>query len=256
MIVSINQPAYLPWLGYFHRIAVSDIHIVLDHVQFEKNSFTNRNKIRTKDGSCWLTVPLKTGGRFGDLAITQIEIANERRWAEKHWSSIRLNYSKAKYFRQHADFFEALFSRSWESLNPLLREVTVYMLDSFGIRTRILLSSELEPSARKSELILQLCGQVGATSYLSGSLGRNYLDEGAFRRAGIAVSYQDFHHPTYKQAYPGFEPFMSAVDLLFNYGPDSLDVLIQGQSSSAEQPVPQNPTPNTGALNSFVHDKH
>jgi hypothetical protein len=256
MIVSINQPAYLPWLGYFHRIAVSDVHIVLDHVQFEKNSFTNRNKIRTKDGSSWLTVPLRTGGRFGDLAIREIEIANERRWADKHWSSIRLNYSKAKYFRHHADFFEALFSRSWQSLDPLLRETRAYMLGSFGMRTRILLSSELEPSARKSELISQLCCKVGATSYLSGSLGRNYLDEGAFRQAGIAVSYQDFHHPIYKQVYSGFEPFMSAVDLLFNYGPDSLDVLMQGQPSSAEASVPQNPTQNTGVLNSFVHDKH
>jgi WbqC-like protein family len=232
MIVSINQPAYLAWLGYFHRIAVSDIHIVLDHVQFEKNSFTNRNKIRTKDGSCWLTVPLKTGGRFGDLAITQIEIANERRWAEKHWSSIRLNYSKAKYFRQHADFFEASFSRSWLCLNSLLREITAYLLDAFGIRTRILFSSELEPSARKSELVLQLCSKVGATSYLSGSLGRNYLDEGAFQRAGIAVAYQDFRHPIYTQVYAGFEPFMSAVDLLFNCGPDSLDILMRGQTQT------------------------
>ncbi len=241
MIVSINQPAYLPWLGYFHRIAVSDVHIVLDHVQFEKNSFTNRNKIRTKDGCCWLTVPLRTSGRFGDLAITETEIANERRWAGKHWSSIRLNYAKAKYFGQHAGFFEAFFSRSWLRLNPLLREGTAYMLDAFGIRTRILFSSELEASARKSELVLQLCGKVGATSYLSGSLGRNYLDEGAFRQAGIAVSYQDFRHPTYKQVYAGFEPFMSAIDLLFNCGPDSLAILMQGQPPLAEAAAPRTP---------------
>ncbi len=241
MIVSINQPAYLPWLGYFHRIAVSDIHIALDHVQFEKNSFTNRNKIRTKDGCCWLTVPLRTSGRFGDLAIAKAEIANERRWADKHWSSIRLNYSKAKYFRQHADFFEAFFSRSWLRLNPLLREVTTYMLDAFGIRTRILFSSELEASARKSELVLQLCGKVGATSYLSGSLGRNYLNEGAFQQAGIGVSYQDFRHPTYKQVYAGFEPFMSAIDLLFNCGPDSLGILMQCQPPLAEGAAPRSP---------------
>ncbi len=241
MIVSINQPAYLPWLGYFHRIAVSDVHIVLDHVQFEKNSFTNRNKIRTKDGSCWLTVPLKTSGRFGDLAITETEIANERPWAGKHWSSIRLNYSKAKYFRQHADFFEAVFSRSWPRLSPLLQEVTGYLLDAFAIRTKILFSSELEPSARKSELVLQLCAKVGATLYLSGSLGRNYLDEAAFQKAGIAVSYQDFRHPIYKQAYAGFEPFMAAIDLLFNCGPDSLAVIMQGQTPLGDPLALQRP---------------
>jgi len=230
MIVSINQPAYLPWLGYFHRIAVSDLHIVLDHVQFEKNSFTNRNKIRTSEGWCWLTVPLKTSGRFGDLAIAQIEIATERRWAEKHWNSIRLNYSKANYFREHADFFENIFSRSWERLNPLLREITTYLLSAFGIKTKILFSSEIGAAGRKSELVLELCRKVGATSYLSGSLGRDYLDEVAFEGAGIAVCYQDYHHPAYKQIYPGFEPYMGAIDLLFNHGPDSLEVIMEGQA--------------------------
>lgn len=233
MIVSINQPAYLPWLGYFHRIAASDLHIVLDHVQFEKNSFTNRNKIRTCGGWCWLTVPLKTSGRFGDLAIAQVEISTERRWAEKHWNSILLNYSKANYFREHADFFETIFSRPWERLNPLLREITTYLLDAFGISTKILFSSEINAFGRKSELVLELCRTVGATSYLSGSLGRNYLDEVAFEQAGIAVSYQEYHHPTYKQLYPGFEPYMGAIDLLFNCGPESLNVIMQGQAPLA-----------------------
>ncbi len=237
MIVSINQPAYLPWLGYFHRIAVSDLHIVLDHVQFEKNSFTNRNKIRTSEGWCWLTVPLKTSGRFGDLAIAQIEIATERRWAEKHWNSIRLNYSKANYFREHADFFENIFSHSWERLNPLLREITTYLLSAFGIKTEILFSSEIGAAGRKSELVLELCRKVGATSYLSGSLGRDYLDEVAFEGAGIAVCYQDYHHPTYKQVYPGFEPYMGAIDLLFNHGADSLEVIMEGQAPSTTTSV-------------------
>ncbi len=143
MIVSINQPAYIPWLGYFHRIAVSDLHIVLDHVQFEKNSFINRNKIRTSEGCCWLTVPLKTGGRFGDLAISQVETSNERRWGAKHWNSIRLNYSKAAYFREHADFFEHVFSRSWERLNPLVAGITNYLLNAFGIKSKVLFSSQI-----------------------------------------------------------------------------------------------------------------
>ena len=229
MIVSINQPAYMPWLGYFHRIAVSDLHIVLDHVQFEKNSFTNRNKIRTKEGWCWLTIPLKTSGRFGDLAIAEVEVSSERRWAEKHWNSIRLNYSKGTYFREHADFFEDIFSGSWQRLNPLLREITTYLLRALGINTKILFSSEIGAVGRKSDLVLELCRKVGATRYLSGSLGRDYLDEVAFEQANIAVSYQEYRHPTYKQVYPGFEPYMGAIDLLFNCGPQSLDVLMRNQ---------------------------
>jgi hypothetical protein len=243
MIVSINQPAYIPWLGYFHRIAVSDLHIVLDHVQFEKNSFTNRNKIRTSQGWCWVTVPLKTGGRFGDLAISQVEISNERRWEEKHWNSIRLNYSKATYFREHADFFEAVLSRSWDRLNPLVAEITIYLLNALGIKSKILFSSQIGAIGYKSELVLELCRKVGATAYLSGALGRQYLDEAAFEQANVPVFYQEYHHPTYRQAYPGFEPFMGAIDLLFNCGPESLDIIMRGQSpliktSGTAVPVP------------------
>lgn len=245
MIVSINQPAYMPWLGYFHRIAVSDLHIVLDHVQFEKNSFTNRNKIRTSEGWCWLTVPLKTGGRFGDLAISQVEISNERRWAAKHWNSIRLNYSKAAYFREHAEFFESVFSRSWERLNPLVAEITTYLLKAFGIKSRILFSSQLGAVGHKSELVLELCRKVGATTYLSGALGAQYLDEAAFQQAEVPVFYQEYHHPTYKQVHPGFEPFMAAIDLLFNYGPDSLDILTRDQNPWVKTTSPADPVPPT-----------
>src|SRR4029078_7067897 len=100
-MVSIQQPAYLPWLGYFHRIEVSDLHIVLDHVQFEKNSFTNRNKVRTREGWTWLTVPLRTSGSFGDLAIEEIDTAETQPWARKHQRTLSESYAKAPHFARH-----------------------------------------------------------------------------------------------------------------------------------------------------------
>ncbi len=226
MIVSINQPAYLPWLGYFHRIAVSDAHVVLDHVQFEKNSFTNRNKIRTPDGSCWLTVPVMTSGRFGDLPINQIEIANNQGWAAKHWKSLRLNYAKAPYFGQHAPYFEGVFSRPWHRLSDLAGDITAYLLDAFSIRTKMHTSSQMSASGKKDELVLNLCRELGASVYLSGPLGRNYLREEMFHEAGIEVRYDDYRHPEYPQVHRGFEPYMAAVDLLFNAGPASLDIIL------------------------------
>ena len=230
MIVSINQPAYLPWLGYFHRIAVSDLHIVLDHVQFEKNSFTNRNKVRTKEGWCWLTVPVKTKGRFGDLRIHRLECADdEGHWARKHWETLRLSYARAPYLAQHASFFEGVYQGKWDHLSTLLREVTGYMLKAFEITCRLLYSSDMQAEGAKDELVLNICKAVKGTVYLSGPLGRSYLREDLFRRAGIQVIYHDYRHPTYPQAYPGFEPHMSAVDLLFNCGPESRDVLMRGQ---------------------------
>ena len=229
MIVSINQPAYLPWLGYFHRIAVADAHIVLDHVQFEKNSFTNRNKVRMREGWCWLTVPVRTAGKFGDLPIRALEIAADRPWASKHWETLRLNYSQAPFFSQHAAFFEDVYARLWERLADLTREITLYLLDAFGIGTKLYFGSQMKASGKKDELVLNLCRELGATVYLSGPLGRNYLREELFGEHNIAVRYDDYHHPTYSQVYPGFEPYMAAIDLLFNAGPASREILLKDQ---------------------------
>ncbi len=231
MIVSINQPGYLPWLGYFHRVAVSDAHIVLDQVQFEKNSFTNRNKVRTREGWCWLTVPVKTAGKFGDLAIAEIEIANEKQWSAKHWQTLRLNYSKAPFFATHAAFFEGVYTRQWGKLADLTREITLYLLDAFGIRTRLYFGSRMKASGRKDELVLNLCRELKATEYLSGPLGRNYLRKELFGEHKIAVRYDDYHHPEYPQVYPGFEPYMAALDLLFNAGPASLAIILKNQET-------------------------
>lgn len=229
MIVSINQPAYLPWLGYFNRIQASDLHIVLDHVQFEKNSYTNRNKIRTAQGWTWLTVPLKTKGRFGKLAINELEIDAERGWPAKHWNTLRQNYGKAPHFAEHARFFEELYARPWDRLAGLLGAATGYLLErGLRIRTPLLHSSGMRVDGHKSDLVLNLCRAAGAKVYLSGPLGRDYLDEEAFRQAGIEVRYHEYVHPAYAQAYPGFEPAMSAVDLLFNHGPDSARILTTG----------------------------
>lgn len=226
MIVSINQPAYLPWLGYFHRIAVSDVHIVLDHVQFEKNSFINRNKVRTVNGWCWLSVPVQTAGRFPDIPINQLTIADDGRWARKHWLTVSQCYVRAPYFSDHARFFEQIYSRKWVRLVDLCHDITSYLLDAFRISTPLRYSSGIPVGGRKSELILNLCVAVGATTYLSGPLGRDYLDEAAFRARGIRVEYADFKHPVYPQVHGGFEPNMAAIDLLFNCGPRSRDILL------------------------------
>lgn len=227
MIVSINQPAYLPWLGYFHRIAMSDLHIVLDHVQFEKNSFTNRNKVRASDACCWLTVPVKTKGRFGDLPIRWLEIDNSTDWPRKHWKTLSQFYGKAPYFHQHAAFFEWIYGRQWYHLSELCRETTQYLLEALGITTQLLFSLEMNPHGAKDELLLDLCRKVDATVYLSGVLGRDYLREEVFEQHGIRVEYQSYRHPEYSQyRAQRFEPYLSIVDLLFNCGPQSLDILM------------------------------
>lgn len=222
------QPAYLPWLGYFHRIACSDVHIVLDDVEIDLNSktkFANRNKVRTTNGSTWLTVPLKTRGRRGELYINDIEIDDTSRWAQKHWATIRQSYSRAPFFREHAGFVAATLERPWTHLVALARTLTDQLLSALDVKTHVLYSSAMHVPGRKDELILNLCKAAGATTYLSGPFGRDYLDVSSFDEAGVKVRFHDYRHPSYPQVYPGFEPYMSAIDLLFNCGPESRRIL-------------------------------
>jgi hypothetical protein len=231
------QPAYLPWLGYFHRIACSDIHIVLDDVLIDRNSktkFANRNRVRTKDGWSWLTVPLKTRGRSAEMLLNTIEIADDTRWAAKHWETIRCSYAKASFFSAHRDFFAATYSSRWTLLPDLVRSTTSYLLGALGIATKIRYSSEMRVEGSKSDLILNLCRAAEATTYISGPFGRDYLQQDGFDAAGIGILYHEYNHPTYSQVYPGFEPFMSAIDLLFNCGPESLGIIMQDQAPLAK----------------------
>lgn len=226
MIVSINQPAYLPWLGYFERIAASDLHIVLDHVQLGNKSFCNRNKVRTKDDVVWLTVPLATTGRFGKLEIHALEFAPNNPWQKKHWATLRRNYARAPFFKDYAPAYEYLYAQDWPGFGTMLRAFLAQHLRDLAITTPLRFSSEMDVGGAKSERVLNLCREVQATTYLSGALGRHYLNESSFANAGIVVQYQDYTHPTYSQCQPGFAPFMGVLDLLFNHGPGSREILL------------------------------
>lgn len=233
MIVTIMQPAYLPWLGYFHRVMCADAHVILDHVQIDKNSktkFANRNKIRSRESWSWLTVPIKTKGKFGNLRLNEVVIDPESNWAEKHWLSLRACYGKAPFFKEQAFFFENLYAKKYKFLSELNAEVSDYLLNRvFGINTPSQLSSTLAVQSKKEDLILDICIKLGATKYISGPFGRDYLDTAEFEAAGIEVVYHNYIHPRYEQAFPGFEPYMSVIDLLFNCGPSSIDVIKKDQ---------------------------
>lgn len=226
MILSINQPAYNPWLGYFERIARSDVHVVLDHVQFEKNSFTNRNKIRAKNSSIMLTIPLATKGQFGDLAVNRLKFAEPTKWRAKHWASIKMNYSRCPCFDELKGPYEDIYSKEWTGYMPFVKALLFQHLADLGIGTQIVFSSQMQATGSKSNLILNLCNAIGSKSYLSGALGRDYLNADLFAEAGISIEYQDYDHPVYSQAWPGFYSHLGIFDLLFNHGETSLDILL------------------------------
>jgi len=235
MIVSIHQPAYLPWLGYFERIARSDAHVVLDHVQFEKNSFVNRNRVLTASGPTWLTLPVRTKGRFGALPIHTVEIDNTTDWRRKHWSTIQQSYAHAPHFAEYAGFFQEIYEADWELLAPLCETITSYLLEALGIDTPRQFSTAMALSGGKSDLVLEICQAMGAKHYLSGALGRDYLAVERFESAGLQVTFQDYVHPVYPQRAVTFEPNLSVIDLLFNCGAESRAIL-RAKESEAVKP--------------------
>ncbi|MEW6989354.1 WbqC family protein [Colwelliaceae bacterium 6441] len=228
-IISINQPAYLPWLGYFDRIANSDHHIVLDHVQFEKNSMVNRNKLLSKNGEVMLTVPVKTSGNFGNLAISTIQIGNQPKWQKKHWQSIYFNYKKAPYFEQYAKELEAFYNTSYLQLNDLLKAQLAFFLKVLKIETKISYSSEYVWHKNKSDLVQEICQYFKATQYISGIHGEDYLNTQSFLKEGILVDFQHYQHPCYSQMKDTFTSHLSILDLLFNHGDKSLEILRNSQ---------------------------
>jgi len=217
VIVSIHQPAYLPWLGYFDKIRQADRFIFLDTVQFQKQSFQNRNRIRTADGWTWLTVPVITKGRLYDTPLKDLEINNRVDWRRKHLVAIEMNYRKAPQFERIMAWLKAYYEQPWERLADLCFEMLLGFNRLLGIETPIVRASDLPPcAASKSNLILALCKTSGASHYLAGTLGRDYIDAAAFAHDGVAVSFQDYQHPRYRQIYPGFEANMAVIDLLMN----------------------------------------
>jgi WbqC-like protein len=231
VIVSIHQPGYLPWHGLFHRLALSDVHILLDSVQFEKNGFNNRVKVKTAQGATWLTVPVLTKGRFGNNRISDTAINNDVKWRESHHKTILYNYSKAPCFREYWPFFEQLYSRNWSVLAELNIHAIEYLARALGIRCQFVRASALTAGGSKADLVISLCKAVEASVYVSGVNGRDYLDRSAFQREGIALRFQVYREPLYPQLYGGFQPFMSVVDLLFNHGPEGSAVMMAGQGT-------------------------
>jgi hypothetical protein len=226
VIVSIAQPAYWMWCGLVGRIASSDLHVVLDNVDHSKGSFTNRNRIRTREGWQWLTVPLRAGGSFSGKPIRTLPVENSGNWRSKHLTSLEHAYARAPHFTPYRDALRELYARPYETIAQVCAATTALTLGAFGVATPLRSSTDLGVMRTKSELVLDICVATGATTYLSGPFGRDYLDRDAFARHGIAVEFDDFVQPEYPQTGDGpFIPNLAAIDLLFNCGPGARAVL-------------------------------
>lgn len=224
MILTAHQPLYLGHLALFDKIAQADSFCLFDVCPAEDSGFENRNRILTNAGELMLTVPIR---RSRSAPLSEIRIADDTTWARKHWRSIEAAYRKAPFWDCYAADLEPFYMATrWQRLVDLDEVLLRWCMNALGLKRPIRRASTLGPLAgTKSELVLSMCKAVGATCYIFGEQGRNYADVAAFERAGIEVRFQAYQHPTYPQTQPGFTPKLSVLDLLFNVGPDSLDVL-------------------------------
>ncbi len=218
MIVTVHQPSYLPWIPFLEKGLRSDVYVMLDNVQFEKNSEQNRNEIKTSQGAVWLTVPVS---RRLDTLLSEVRIADEPRgWNLKHRRAVEYNYRKAPYYDVVAPRLFDLLDRTWAGLRELNLAVDRLFLEWAGFAGRIVLASELKIEGVNWERLLGICQALGANTYLSGIGGLDYMNLSAFRDAGISVLFQRYQHGEYPQRFPelGFIPRLSALDLFMNVG--------------------------------------
>jgi hypothetical protein len=216
--VAVVQSNYIPWKGYFDLINSVDEFILFDDMQFTVRDWRNRNRIKSRNGLMWLTIPVEVKGkRFQKICETVI---SDTGWNRRHWKSIVHNYSNARCFATFREKFEDFYLSSNEKL---LSQVNYKFLKGIcamlGIRTKISWSMDYDLIEGKTERLIYLCKQVHATEYLSGPTARGYIDEEEFRREGIAVQYMDYSgYLEYTQLFPPFEHRVSVIDLIFNEG--------------------------------------
>jgi hypothetical protein len=224
MVVAIHQPNFLPWLGFFYKMLKSEMFVFLDNVQFSKNSFQNRVKIKTPKGPMWLTVPVHQ--KFGQLT-KDVRIDNQEDWRSKHLKTFETYYRKACYFDEiYPMLMDVYMKEKWEYLNDFNIELITKIREYLEIKTPIIKASSLNIEGKSStDLLIEIVKRVGGTAYLSGKGGTKYMDESKFRDENIQLIYSDFVHPIYNQLWGEFIEGLSIVDLLFNMGPQGRTLL-------------------------------
>jgi len=222
------QPGFLPWTGFFDQLDRSEIFVIYDTVSYDRGGWRNRNRIKTQQGIQWLTVPVIVNGF---PLIRDVKIDNHDNWAVKHLKSIKQNYSRAPYFKDYIGIFEEVYSKSWEYLIDIDMAFIMKIRECLGNGTTIEFASNLKIEGERTQRLVDMCLKLGATEFLEGHAGKGYLQgegEQLFKEKGINLVYQDYKHPVYPQLYGEFVSHLSVIDLLFNCGKESLNIIRSG----------------------------
>jgi hypothetical protein len=230
LIVAVHQPQYLPWLGYFDKMRRADVFCYLNDVQYKKNEWQNRNRIKTAQSWQWITVPVRY--HFPEK-INEVRINHAVDWRKKHLQALITNYSRAPHFKEHISIFEDAFSKEWEFIS----ELNVYLIESIkGLLDMkgkpAVLSSDFKLRDEPTDRLIDICKALGAETYLAGKGGADYMDLERFEENGLKLIIQEFEHPVYPQLFNDFQSHLSIVDLLFNCGPESIKIIRDANAAS------------------------
>jgi hypothetical protein len=221
MIVTIHQPEHMPWAGFFHKMAMADLYVLLDHVQYRKGYFQNRNRLVDSKGEVfWCTVPLKAGSHGERICEKKVGDGN---WEKKYLNKITESYRKCAYFDRYFDDFAAILNKNHHKLSDLNFDLICWFRTQLDINVEMILSSSLVTHEAKSDLNLDICSQLNASAYIAGPSGKDYLDLSTFKKRGIEVHFHQFSPPTYNAKH--FIPGLSTLDLLMNHGPLSREII-------------------------------
>ena len=230
-VLVAHQPEYFPWLGFIAKAQLADVYYIVDTVQYVKEHWHSRNKIRKKDGWLWINTPvLQSKSKI--LMWPEAKIDNTKPWKRKQLSSIQMCYSRTKYYKEIYAELEEIYSKDYEYLIDFNEQIIKYAFKKFNINIPVYKTSELikeghDISGIKTDLILNMCKAANAKTFIFGQDGKTYIEEDKFKQSGVEYKFQNFKHPVYKQRHPEFESHMSFIDLLFNYGPNSIEILKQ-----------------------------
>lgn len=223
MIVAIHQPNFLPWLGFFDKIAKADLFVLLDTVQFVKGHICNRNKIKNnKAEGTWITVSVSSK-KGSVINFNELPVSYDQNWGQKIINQIRGSYGGAPFFDRYiSSLTELMVYKQYSSLAELNITLIKFCCNELSIQTNLEIASEIPHKfGQKNDLNLEICKYFGADSYLSGQGAKKYNDESLFRGNNINLLYQQFDHPVYNQLFGEFLPNLSIIDLLINEGPNA-----------------------------------
>lgn len=218
--VAILQSNYIPWKGYFELGNIVDEFIIYDTVQYTKNDWRNRNKIKTQNGLSWLTIPVKQENLSQLIIDTKI---SDKNWNKKHWKTLIQYYSKTKYFKDYKEIFEELYLNcNEEYLSQINYKFITAINTILDIKTTIRWSGEFDLVEGQTEKLLGICKQCKADVYVSGPAAKEYFDEKLAKQEGISIEWMNYDgYPEYTQSFPPFEHGVSILDLVFNEGPNA-----------------------------------